>query len=80
MIVPVAGLSAAYFLFPEFSGPEFAGLLALFGTPAAVSGAIMAYQMNNDGELANQILVWTTLFSGFTLFLFITFFRAVGIF
>lgn len=80
VIVPVAGLSAAYFLFPEFSGPEFAGLLALFGTPAAVSGAIMAYQMNNDGELANQILVWTTLFSGFTLFLFITFFRAVGIF
>lgn len=80
VIVPVVGLSIAHLLFPEFSGPEFAGLLALFGTPAAVSGVIMAYQMNNDGELAGQILVWTTLFSGFTLFLFITFFRATGIF
>lgn len=80
VFVPVAGLSAAHFLCPDFAGPEYAGLLALFGTPAAVSGTIMAYQMNNDGELSGQILVWTTILSGFTLFLFISFFRYTGIF
>ncbi|QTQ15924.1 AEC family transporter [Treponema parvum] len=78
--VPVAGLFAAHLIFTDFKGPEYAALLALFGSPIAVASAIMANQMNNDGELAGQILVWTTFFSGLTLFCFISFFRFKGIF
>jgi predicted permease len=35
----------------------------------AVSSAIMATQMNNDEQLATQLVVWTTLFSALTIFL-----------
>ena len=42
--------------------------------------AIMANQMHNDGELATQILVWSTLFSSITMFILIAALRFVGIF
>lgn len=80
IVVPTVCLCTAHFIFPEFSGPEYAGLIALFGSPVAVSSAIMADQMDNDGELAGQLLVWSTLFSTLTLFAFIAIFRARGIF
>ena len=80
VLAPVLGLTAAHFLFPGFGGPEFAALTALFGSPVAVASAIMAVQMHNDGELANQLLVWTTLLSSVTIFCIIAFFRAWGIF
>lgn len=77
---PILGLSAVYFLFPEFKGPEYAALVPLFGSPVAIASAIMAEQMHNDGELARQIVVWSTFFSMFTLFAIISFFRHIGIF
>jgi predicted permease len=80
ILAPVVGLSAAHFFFPQFGGPEYAALIALFGSPIAVSSAIMANQMDNDGELADQLLVWTTLLSSVTIFCLVAFFRTVGIF
>ena len=80
IVVPVLGLSAAYLFFPGFGGAEYASFVALFGTPTAVSGAVMASEMGGDGELAGQLVVWTTLGSAFTLFFFIALLRAVGIF
>lgn len=80
VIVPLLGLLAAHYFYPQFGGPEYAGFIALFGTPVAVASAIMADQMGNDGELAGQILVWSTIFSAFSLFGFIFFFRAIGLF
>lgn len=80
LIGPVLGLLAAWYFFPEFKGPEYASLIALFGTPVAVASAIMADQMQNDSELAGQILVWSTLFSVLTLSAFIFFFKTIGIF
>lgn len=80
IVVPVLGLSAAYLFFPGFGGAEYASFVALFGTPTAVSGAVMASEMGGDGELAGQLVVWTTLGSAFTLFFFVALLRAVGIF
>lgn len=80
IVVPVLGLSAAYLFFPDFGGAEYASFVSLFGTPTAVSGAVMASEMGGDGELAGQLVVWTTLGSAFTLFFFIALLRAVGIF
>jgi malate permease and related proteins len=80
VLAPVLGLTAAHFFCPQFKGPEYAALLALFGSPIAVASAIMANQMDNDGELAGQILVWTTLLSAVTIFCFVSFFRSIGIF
>ena len=80
VVVPAAALLAAYALFPGFGGAEYASFVALFGTPTAVSGAVMASEMGGDGELAGQLVVWTTLGSAFPLFFFVALLRAVGIF
>lgn len=43
-------------------GPEiYPTFVALFATPVAVSSAIMAGEMDNDGQLAAQLVVWTSL-------------------
>lgn len=44
-------------------------VLILFGAPTAVSSYIMAKKMHNDGELAAQILLLTTLLCIFTIFI-----------
>ncbi len=79
IFAPLAGLTAAHLCFPHFSAQEFAALVPLFGSPVAVASAIMANQMHNDGELAGQILVWTTLLSGLTIFVTIVILRLLGI-
>ena len=73
-------LSAKDAVFPSFSSAEYASLFGLFATSEAVASISMADQMNGDSELAGQILVWTTVFSSLTLFLFVAFFRHIGIF
>ena len=51
-------------------GPTvYPALIALFGSPVAVSSAIMAGSMDNDEQLATQLVVWTSLLSVPTVFL-----------
>jgi predicted permease len=80
VFVPLIGLGVAYLLFPTFGGEYFASYIALFATPVAVSSAIMAQEMGGDGDLAGQLVVWTTLCSAVTLFISIVIFRSIGIF
>lgn len=56
----------------NFTAAHYSSFIALFGSPVAVSSAIMAQQMDNDGQLANQILVWTSIFSVVTVFITVT--------
>ncbi len=77
-IIPFVVFTIVYLLF-NFNGPEVAVLIAMFGAPCAVSSAVMANEMNNDGELANQIVVWTTIFSMLTIFLLILIFKSLGV-
>ncbi len=79
-VVPIIGFLFFAWRFPDMGAIEYAALLGLFAAPNAVSSAIMAQSMGNDGELARQIVVWTSVFSAFTLFACTVFFRAFGIF
>lgn len=47
---------------------EYPALVALFGSPVAVSSAVMASSMKADEQLATQLVVWTSIFSIFTIF------------
>lgn len=57
---------------------EFPTLIALFGSPVAVSSAIMAGQMHNDEQLATQLVVWTSIASIATMFLTVCILMATG--
>lgn len=80
LIVPVITLGLAYYLEDQIVGMEhaYAGLIALFATPVAVSSAIMVHEMGGDEKLAGQLVIWSSVFSIFTLFGFIVFFRSIG--
>jgi predicted permease len=80
--VPVLGLSAAYLLMQplSLSGEHFATFIGVFATPVAVSSAIMAKEMGGDDVLAGQLVVWTSLFSTVTIFVYVTVLKMLGIF
>lgn len=77
-LVPVVVLVCAYFF--GFKEVEFPALIALFATPTAVSSVPMASEMNNDDELAGQLVVWSSIMSAFTLFGIIFACTQIGIF
>lgn len=83
VVAPLLGVFGAYLLMlghvTYFEPATIAAFIALFGTPVAVSSAIMADEMNNDGQLAAQLVVWTSILSIITLFLFIFGSRMLGI-
>jgi predicted permease len=52
-----------------FRGYELGALFILFSAPSAVSCYVMAKEMNSDYELTGDVVLLTTLFSLFTIFL-----------
>lgn len=78
--VPVVALSVAYFFIPNLSGEHYATYVAVFATPVAVASAIMAKEMGADDELAGQLVVWTSLVSTVTIFIYVAIFRTIGVF
>lgn len=79
VFVPVICLSAAYLLF-DFDGAHFAAFVAIFATPVAVSSVPMAQEMGADARLAGQLVIWNTLFSGFTIFVYAFILKLIGVF
>ncbi len=63
----------------NFTATEYPALIALFGTPVAVSSAIMAGEMGNDEQLAGQLVVWTSISSVLTLFLTVLLLMSFGL-
>ncbi len=57
----------------------FPSLIALFATPIAVSSVPMSIEMGQDGELAGQLVVWTSLASIVSLFVIIILLINLGI-
>ena len=82
VIVPVVGLSSAYLLSGVLglSGEHFATYVGVFATPVAVSSAVMAKEMGGDDELAGQLVVWTSVFSTVTIFIYVTILKMIGVF
>ena len=58
---------------------EFAVLIATFAAPIAFASAIMAEEMGNDGDVARQIVAWTSILSIFTLFITVSLFKYLGL-
>lgn len=82
VLAPFLTLGAALILsehlsFLHFVATDYPALIALFGTPVAVSSAIMAEAMGSDKQLAGQLVVWTSLFSMPSLFVIIMLFRSI---
>ena len=82
VLSPVIGVGGAIFLthlgLLHCTQVHYPALVALFGSPVAVSSAIMAKGMGNDEQLATQLVVWTTIASGVTVFLTVCALMAMG--
>lgn len=76
VIFPVLALGAAAAL--GMRGVELATMLVIFGAPAAVNSAVMAQQMDSDGDLATEAVVITTAVSALTMFLFVFGLKTLG--
>ena len=78
-IVPFLGISLALLL-NRFTGAQFASFVACFCTPVAVSSVPMSQEMGADADLMGQLVVWTTIFSAFSIFIASYILRVMGIF
>ena len=84
IIAPLIGIGLA-FLLSKYAGilqcgpAEYPALIAVFGSPVAVSSAIMAAGMKNDSQLATQLVVWTSVVSVLTMFLTICILLSAGL-
>lgn len=58
---------------------EYPALIAMFGSPVAVSSAVMAGNMGSDEQLATQLVVWTSIFSIFTIFAQVVILLSMGL-
>ena len=84
ILAPVIGIGIAFLLSTYtdwfiMDNAVYPTLIALFGTPVAVSSAIMAGQMNNDEQLATQLVVWTSVLSVVTIFFTVFILMAGGL-
>jgi predicted permease len=61
-----------------FRGEALVAVLGAVATPTAVSSFSMAMEMDADSELAGQIVVFTSVFSILTIFLWVLFLRSCG--
>lgn len=66
VVIPAVMLTGACFL--GFAGQQMCALMVLFAAPVAVSSYPMAVAMDADGELAGQMVAFSTLFSLVTFF------------
>ena len=73
VVAPLIGVGCAVLLsmtsFFHCDSDMYPALVALFGSPVAVSSAVMAGAMGNDEQLAGQLVVWTSIASIFTIFI-----------
>lgn len=78
VIVPAVGVTIA--ILANFRGLELVLLMSMLASPSAVSSFAMAQQMDGDADLAGQMVVFTTVFSLFTLFFWISALMACNLF
>ena len=84
VIAPLIGIGVAVLL-SRYTGilplgvNEYPALVALFGSPVAVSSAIMAAEMKSDEQLATQLVVWTSVGSIITIFITVCILMSAGL-
>lgn len=70
---PFVGIGLALILSRAFgvmkvTAAELPGYISVFGSPVAVSSAVMVGEIGGDDQLATQLVVWTSILSLFTVF------------
>ena len=84
VLAPLLGIGGAIVL-RRFAGilncgvNEYPALVAMFGSPVAVSSAVMAGSMGGDEQLAAQLVVWTSLLSILTIFAQVCILMSIGL-
>ena len=66
IVMPLVFLTIAIQL--GFTAEKVVALIALYGSPTAVISAVMADQLGCDGELAAQVVIFSTVMSCITIF------------
>lgn len=83
IVAPVIGIGSAVLLsftgLMSFTSVEYPALISLFGTPIAVSSAVMVGEIGGDEQLAGQIVVWTSLVSVFSIFATVFLMKSVAL-
>lgn len=84
VLAPLIGIGLAIFLSSKTSllscgVNEYPALVALFGSPVAVSSAVMATSMGADDQLATQLVVWTSICSIVTIFAQVCILMSMGL-
>ena len=84
VFAPLIGIGAAVLL-TKYTGilsvdaTAYPALIALFGSPVAVSTAVIASEMGGDEQLATQLVVWTSLGSVLTIYATVCVMMATGL-
>ncbi len=76
ILLPAAMIAAAAAL--GFGGKELFALFLIHGSPTTVSSYVMAKEMNSDAHATSAMILFTTFFSAFTMFVGIIIFRSLG--
>lgn len=76
-IVPLIFVTAAVLL--GFRGSSLTALMVMLASPAAVSSYTMACEMKGNGELAGMIVVFTSVISVATIFLWVLVLNSLGL-
>ncbi|MCL2528502.1 MAG: AEC family transporter [Defluviitaleaceae bacterium] len=77
VVLPILFVVAGYLM--GYRGYDIAAFLILGGIPSAIAGYAMVVQMGGDGYIAGTIVVLSTIFSAFTLTIFIYALRTMGL-
>jgi len=77
VVVPAALVSLG--IFAGFRGSELGAILILFGAPVAITSFVMAKAMKSDHVFASQIVLSSTIASGFTFFIIISILKALNL-
>lgn len=73
LIAPLVGIGTGMLISANtnlinLTSVEYPALISLFASPIAVSSAVMVGEIGGDEQLAGQLVVWTSVFSMFTMF------------
>ncbi len=84
IVAPSVGIGLAWILSSftpiiNLTSMEYPALISLYATPVAVSSAVMTGEIGGDEQLANQLVVWTSLLSMFTMFIIIFIIKSLSL-
>ncbi len=77
LILPAAGITAS--ILSGFRNEDLAILMVMFGSASAVNSYATAQQMGGDGELAGQVVVFSSAFSMLSIFFWIFLLKSMSL-